>query len=63
MKVLKILNILDQCSRQQLGPIADTSINAKVAMGVLDDWLVQRGKPCFIRFDNGLEFIAEVFAG
>lgn len=62
MKITKILNILDECSKHYLGSIADTSFNAKVVIFVLDDLFVQRGKPCFIRCEDGLEFIADVLS-
>ena len=61
-RVIKILNIIDEYSREALASMAKRSINAAEVVAVLDGLLAERGKPCFIRCDNGPEFIAEVVA-
>ena len=61
-RVIKILNIIDEYSREALASMAKRSINAAEVVAVLDGLLAERGKPCFIRCDNGPEFIADVVA-
>ncbi len=61
-RVVKILNIIDEYSREALASMARRSISAAEVVTVLDDLLAERGKPHFIRCDNGPEFIAEVVA-
>lgn len=62
MKVIKILNIIDEYSREHLASVASRSIKAKDVVAVLDDLLASRDSPCFVRIDNGPEFIADVLA-
>ena len=61
-KVVKILNIIDEYSREALASMAKRSISAAEVVAALDGLLAERGKPHFIRCDNGPEFIAEVVA-
>ena len=62
MKVVKILNIIDEYAREALALVASRSIKAADVVEILDDLLAKRGRPYFIRCDNGPEFIAEVLA-
>ena len=48
-RVVKILNIIDEYSREALASMARRSINAAEVVAVLDDLLAERGKPHFIR--------------
>lgn len=60
--MIKILNIIDEYSREALASIAKPSINTAEVVAVLDGLLAERGKPHFTRCDNGPEFITEVVA-
>ena len=60
--MVKILNIIDEYSREALASMAKRSINAAEVVAALDGLLAERGRPHFIRCDNGPEFIAEVVA-
>ena len=55
----RVLNIIDDCSREALAAEADTSISSKRVIRVLDQLLLHRNKPEHIRVDNGPEFIAD----
>lgn len=57
---LRILNIMDDCTRESLAAYADFSIPAEKVVMVLNDIIAQRGKPEQIRVDNGPEFIGNV---
>ena len=57
---IKLLNVIDEYSRECLASIAGRSMDARGVVAVLDGLLAERGKPCFIRLDNGPEFIATV---
>lgn len=57
-KQVRIINIMDECSRRALWTEAYQSINAKTLTKVLDQILTWRGKPQYIRCDNGPEFIS-----
>jgi len=59
-KVIKLLNIIDEYSRECLTSFADRSINAQGVIAVLDGIVAERGAPKYIRADNGPEFIAHV---
>ena len=59
---IKMLNIIDEYSRECLASIAGRSMDSKGVVAVLDGLLAERGKPSFIRLDNGPEFIAGVLA-
>jgi len=57
---LRILNIMDDCTRESLAAYADFSIPAEKVVMVLKDIIAERGKPEQIRVDNGPEFIGGV---
>ena len=57
---IRIINIMDECSRMALWTQAKVSITAKMLVDILDQLVQVRGKPAYIRCDNGPEFIAEV---
>ena len=58
-RVLKILNITDEFTREALAIVVRRSINADATVDVLDRLVGQRGRsPRFIRCDNGPELTA-----
>jgi len=59
---VRIINIMDECSRKALWTEAYTSISAKVLTEVLDQVIAWRGCPSYIRCDNGPEFISTKLA-
>jgi putative transposase len=59
----KLLNIIDEYTREALAIEADRSIGADKVVAVLDRLVMERGRPpAFLRFDNGPEFIAHAVA-
>jgi putative transposase len=56
---VRIINIMDECSRKALWTEAHRSICAKVLTQLLDTVAAWRGYPAYIRCDNGPEFISE----
>ncbi|HPB45298.1 MAG TPA: IS3 family transposase [Microthrixaceae bacterium] len=62
-RTLKLLNIIDEFTREALAIEVDRSINADHVVGVLDRLAAERGRaPAFVRFDNGPEFVAHAVA-
>lgn len=57
-KQVRIINIMDEGSRRALWTEAHRSISAKKLTQILDYVLEYRGKPAYIRCDNGPEFIS-----
>lgn len=55
---VRIINIMDECSRKALWTEAHRSISAKKLTQVLDKVVEWRGLPSYIRCDNGPEFIS-----
>lgn len=51
----RILTVVDQCSRECLGLIADTSLSGLRVARELDQIIARRGKPLMIVSDNGTE--------
>jgi putative transposase len=58
-KKIRVINIMDECSRRALWTEAYFSITAKTLTKVLGQVIAWRGKPAYIRCDNGPEFIAD----
>lgn len=56
---VRIVNIMDECSRMALWTEAHQSISSKKLTKILDEVVKWRGAPQYIRCDNGPEFIAE----
>jgi putative transposase len=56
---VRVINIMDECSRRALWTTAHASVSAAKLIEVLDKVVDWRGKPAYIRCDNGPEFIAE----
>lgn len=60
---VKMLNIIDEFTREALACEVDRSLTADDVVDVLDKLSIQRGgPPGFVRFDNGPEFVAHVVA-
>ncbi len=55
----KILNIIDEYSRECLASIVQRRINSQDIIFILADLFLKRGVPKHIRSDNGPEFIAK----
>jgi putative transposase len=58
---IRTLNIIDDCNREALAIEIDTSLSAKRVIRVLKRIIARRGKPKFIRVDNGPEFTSKDF--
>ena len=56
---VRIINIVDECSRKALWTEAFSSISAQNLIEVLNKVVEWRGKPEYIRCDNGPEFISK----
>ena len=62
-RTLKLLNIIDEYTREALTITVDRSIDADHVVAVLDRLVVERGgPPAYVRFDNGPEFVAKTIA-
>jgi putative transposase len=57
-RTIKILNIIDEFTREALATEVDRSIDADHVVAILDKIAGSRGYPAYLRFDNGPEFIA-----
>lgn len=57
-KKVRILNVLDECSRKVLLAFAATSIKSRKLVKFLQELIIQKGKPAYIRCDNGPEFVS-----
>ena len=55
---VRIINIMDECSRKALWTQAHSSISARTLIEILDQVIEWRGCPAYIRCDNGPEFIS-----
>jgi putative transposase len=62
-RTLKMLNVIDEYTREALAIEVDRSIDADGVVAVLDRLVAERGTaPGFVRFDNGPEFVAYAVA-
>jgi len=60
---VKLLNIIDEYTRQSLAIVVDHSIGADRVVATLARIAAERGRPpAFVRFDNGPEFVAHAIA-
>ncbi len=60
---VRVLNIMDDCTRECLAVYADFSIPGEKVVEVLKHIVMERGKPEQIRVDNGPEFLSKAFTG
>lgn len=56
---VRIINVIDECSRKALWTEAYSNISAKTLTEVLDKIVEWRGAPQYLRCDNGPEFISK----
>ena len=61
-RTIKLLNIVDEYTRECPAIVVERSIDADRVVATLDRLAVSRGAPAFVRFDNGPEFIAHAVA-
>ena len=61
-RTLKLLNIVDEFTRECPAIVVERSIDADLVVATLDRLALERGAPAFVRFDNGPEFIANAVA-
>jgi len=61
-RTIKILNVIDEFTREALSAETDRSIDADHVVAVLDKIAGARGFPNYVRFDNGPEFVAHAVA-
>jgi putative transposase len=61
-RTLKLLNIVDEYTRECPAIVVGRSIDADKVVATLDRLAAERGAPAFVRFDNGPEFIAAAVA-
>lgn len=55
---VRVLNVMDECSRKELLYFAATNIKARKLTKLLKELIIQKGKPAYFRCDNGPEFIS-----
>ena len=53
---IRLLNIIDECTRECLQITVDTSLNSQRVGRELEKLIEERGKPEMIISDNGTEF-------
>ena len=61
-RTLKLLNVIDEYTRECPAIHVDRRIDADAVVAVLDALLLERGVPGYVRFDNGPEFVAGAVA-
>jgi transposase InsO family protein len=57
-RVIRILSVLDEYTREWLGVVAGVSLPSRSVVALLSRLFRERGVPEFLRCDNGSEFIA-----
>ncbi len=61
-RMLKLLNVIDEKSRECLAIEVARTIDADGVVAVLERLARERGAPRYVRFDHGPEFIAHAVA-
>ena len=61
-RTIKMLNVIDEFTRECPAILVEHSIDADGVVDLLDHLAVIHGAPAFLRFDNGGEFIAYAVA-
>lgn len=62
-RVLRLLNVVDEFTREALQMLVERSIDADTTVGVLERLLAERGAPEHLRMDNGPELTAHALKG
>ena len=57
-RTVKMLNVIDEFTREALAIDVDRSIDADSVVDVLDRLALTHGAPHYVRFDDGPEFVA-----
>ena len=57
-RTVKMLNVIDEFTREALAIEVDRAIDADGVVDVLDRLALTHGAPHYVRFDNGPEFVA-----
>lgn len=57
-RTIKMLNVIDEFTREALAIHVDRAINADGVVDILDQLTLAHGAPHYVRFDNGPEFVA-----
>jgi len=60
-RAYRLLNVIDDYTRECIGIVVDQSLTAKRVTELLDRLVAERGKPLGIRIDNGTEFTSNHF--
>jgi putative transposase len=60
--MLKLLNVIDEYTREALAIDVERSIDADGVVACLERLAAERGAPAYVRFDHGPEFIASALA-
>jgi len=55
-RTLKMLNIVDEFTRECPAIVVERNIDADLVVATLERLVLERGAPAFVRFDNGPEF-------
>lgn len=58
LKTVKLLNVIDEFTRECLAIDVGRSITADDVVARLEQLSAERGAPCYLRMDNGPEFVA-----
>ena len=61
-RMLKLLNVIDEYTREALATDTERSIDADGVVACLERLAADRGAPAYVRFDHGPEFIAYAVA-
>jgi len=61
-RMLKLLNVIDEYTRECPAIVVDRNIDADKVVATLDRIAAERGAPVYVRFDNGPEFVAAAIA-
>ncbi|MFN9833757.1 MAG: IS3 family transposase [Phenylobacterium sp.] len=59
----RILTVIDNCTREGLALVADTSLSGRRVARELDAIIIQRGRPDMIVSDNGTEYTSNATLG
>ena len=61
-RVLRLLNVVDEFTREALQMLVERSIDADMTVSVLERLVAGRGAPEFLRMDNGAELTAHALS-